>query len=121
MENTKSLKKNYEIKNVIKYGKTYGGHYLTFFILKNNKINNFLCISVTKKTGNSVIRNRIRRKIRENYGQLESKIKKGYSIVILWKKDKDKENATFDNIKNDFEFVFRKANIFNEKIINKND
>lgn len=106
------LKKNYEIKNVMKYGKFYGGHYLDFFIKPNKKNKNFICVAVTKKTGNSVIRNRIKRILRENYRLLEENISLGYDIVILWRKNVESKNATFLNIKNDFEFILKKANIF---------
>ena len=111
MKNTETLKKNYEIKKVIKYGKFYGGHYLSFFILPNKDNKNYICVVVTKKTGNSVVRNRIKRKLRENYRLLEDNISLGYSIVVMWKKNIESEKATFLNIKNDFEFVFKKANI----------
>ena len=111
MKNTEILKKNYEIKKVIKYGKFYGGHYLSFFILPNKENKNYICVVVTKKTGNSVVRNRIKRKLRENYRLLEDNISLGYSIVVMWKKNIESEKATFLNIKNDFEFVFKKANI----------
>ena len=112
MKNTEILKKNYEIKKVIKYGKFYGGHYLSFFILPNKDNKNYICVVVTKKTGNSVVRNRIKRKLRENYRLLEDNISLGYSIVIMWKKNIESEKATFLNIKNDFEYVLKKANIF---------
>ncbi len=112
MKNTETLKKNYEIKKVIKYGKFYGGHYLSFFILPNKDNKNYICVVVTKKTGNSVVRNRIKRKLRENYRLFEDNISLGYSIVIMWKKNIESEKATFLNIKNDFEYVLKKANIF---------
>lgn len=111
MKNTKNLKKNYEINKVIKYGKFYGGHYLSFFILPNKENINYLCVTVTKKTGNSVIRNKIKRKLRENYRLLEENISFGYSIVVIWKKNVEAENATFENIKYDFENVLKKAGI----------
>lgn len=113
MKNTETLKKNYEIKKVIKYGKFYGGHYLDFFIMPNKANKNFICVVVTKKTGNSVIRNKIKRKLRENYRLLEKNISLGYSIVILWRKNIESENATFINIKNDYEFILKKAGILN--------
>ena len=111
MKKTDTLKKNYEIKRAIKQGKFYYGHYLDFWILPNKKNKNFICVAVTKKTGNSVTRNRIKRKLRENYRLLEKDILVGYDIVVLWKKNKESEDATFFNIKNDFEYIFKKANL----------
>ena len=114
LKNTLSLKKNYEINKVIKQGKFYKGQYLIFYIKPNNEEKNYLCVTVTKKTGNSVIRNRIKRKLRECYYLFENEIKLGFSIVIVWDKNKDSKNATFENIKKDFENVFNEVELFNK-------
>ena len=70
-----------------------------------------LGIAVSKKSGNSVYRNKIKRLIRENYRLLEKNIKTGNSFVILWNKSLDKKEADFNIIKEDMENIFRKANI----------
>ena len=74
MEKTKILKKNYEFKNVLNNGKFYKGKQIEIFYLKQNISINFLGIAISKKVGNSVYRNKIKRLIRENYRLLEEKI-----------------------------------------------
>ena len=95
------LKKNYEFKNVLTRGKYYGGKQIEIFALKNKKPFVMLGIAVSKKVGNSVPRNRIKRLIRENYRLLEDKISVGYDIIFLWKKNKNISEANFFNIKYD--------------------
>ena len=113
MKKTEMLKKNYEFKNVLSRGKYYSGRNIEAFIKDNNKSCNFLGLAISVKTGKAVKRNRIKRLIRENYKILEPQIKSGKSIVFLWKKKADIENATFDNIKIDINNIFEKSNIKN--------
>ena len=105
------LKKNYEFKNVLTKGKYYGGKQIEMFVLKNNKPFVMLGIAVSKKVGNSVSRNRIKRLIKENYRLLEKNIKENKSLVILWRKSVDKKEADFYKIKEDMQKIFEKAEI----------
>lgn len=116
MKKTKMLKKNYEFKKVLSKGKYYSGKNIEAFIKNNNKNYNFLGLAISVKTAKAVRRNKIKRLIRENYKILEPKIKDGQSIVFLWKKKANIENATFDNIKDDMNNIFDKANIKNKEI-----
>ena len=107
------LKKNYEFRNVLTKGKYYSGKNIEAFIKDNNKDCNFLGLAISVKTAKAVGRNKIKRLIRENYKTLEPQIVNGKSIVFLWKKKVDIKNATFENIKNDMNIIFEKANIKN--------
>ncbi len=109
------LKKNYEFQKVFAKKNYYGGKYLEMFVIDNNKQSNYMGIAISKKIANSVQRNKIKRLIRENYRQIEEKIVKGKTYVILWKKKASIENATYYNVKEDIDRIFKKANLINEE------
>ena len=111
MNKTKMLKKNYEFKNVLSKGKYYTGENIEAIILKNNYNYNLLGLAISTKIGKAVKRNMINRLIRENYKNVEKRLKDGYSIVFLWKKKSSIENATYNNVKKDMNYIFDKAQI----------
>ena len=111
LKKTKMLRKNYEFKKVLSKGKYFSGENIEVFILKNNKDINYIGLAISTKVGKAVVRNKIKRIIRENYKNIENNIKNGYSIVFLWKKNKPTENAKYEKIKEDINNIFDKANI----------
>ena len=62
MKKTETLKKNYEFKNVMDRGKLYLGKYICVYVLKNNQQNK-IGIAVSKKAGNAVWRNGLKKVI----------------------------------------------------------
>lgn len=111
MKKTIMLKKNYEFKKVLSKGKYYSGKTIEAFIQENKKNYNLLGLAISVKTAKAVKRNKIKRLIRENYKELEKNIETGKSIVFLWKKGVNIENASFSNIRDDMNFIFDKADI----------
>lgn len=113
MKNTKMLKKNYEFKEVLSRGKYYSGEYIEAFIKKTENIDyNFIGIAISSKVAKAVIRNYIKRLVRESYKCLEKDIGVGNKIIFLWKKKKDSKEASFNLIMNDMRRIFDKANLF---------
>ena len=111
LKKTVMLKKNYEFRTVLTKGICYRGNLINIFIKKNNKNINKLGIAVSKKSGNSVKRNKIKRLIRENYRILEENLQIGNNIIILWKKNADFQQFNFYDIKEDCENLFNKCKI----------
>lgn len=111
MRKIKTLKKNYEFKNVLSKGKFYIGKQITIYITKNKKNDNIIGIAISTKTCNAVKRNRIKRLIRENYRLIKNNLNLGYNIVFLWNKKEKVENADFHMIQKDMNYLLDKAEI----------
>ena len=83
MKFSDSLKKNRDFQNVYSKGRSYANGMLVMYVLNNHTENNRLGISVSKKVGNSVIRHRITRLIRESYRLQEDMFNSGLDIVVI--------------------------------------
>ena len=84
MKFSQSLKKNRDFQNVYKKGTSFANSYLVMYILENGLQENRIGISVSKKVGNSVKRNRARRLMKESYRQLSSGLPQGgYDFIII--------------------------------------
>ena len=75
--------KNKDFQTIYKKGRSYANKYLVMYVLENKEEENRLGISVSKKVGNSVIRHRITRLIRESYRLQSKKFETGYDIVVI--------------------------------------
>lgn len=80
------LSGNIEFKKVFLEGKKIKGKNLLVFIIENNFKFNRLGLIVKKEIGNAVVRNKIKRRTREAYQQINRKLFQGYDIIILVKK-----------------------------------
>ena len=83
MKFTESLEKNHQFQFVYDYGRSYANKYLVMFVMDNNTETSRLGISVSKKVGNSVIRHRVKRLIKESYRLHEEMFNSGLDIVII--------------------------------------
>ena len=86
MNFSESLKKNSDFQVVYRRGRSYANKYLVMYVLENSSERNRLGISVSKKVGNSVVRHRITRLIRESYRLHENIFNSGLDIVVVARK-----------------------------------
>ena len=80
---SESLKKNRDFQKVYRQGKSYANKYLIMYALQNAGTRNRLGISVSKKVGNSVVRHRMTRLVRESYRLNESAFQGGFDFVVI--------------------------------------
>ena len=83
MKRTATLKNNCDFRRLYGRGKSFQGPALVSYVLKNRAGICRMGITVSKKTGNAVSRNRSRRVIRAAYSSLEGKIKGNYDFVFV--------------------------------------
>ena len=82
MEFSKSLKLNHIFRRLYAAG-GHGNKYLVLYARKNRLSENRVGVTVSKKLGKAVVRNRVRRRLREVYRLNEEKFLPGWDIVVV--------------------------------------
>lgn len=80
---SESLKKNKDFQLIYKEGKSFANRYLVLYVRENGLEKNRLGISVSKKVGNSIVRHRITRLVRESYRLQEDIFNSGLDMVVI--------------------------------------
>lgn len=116
MKFTLKIKKNGTFRYILNNGKYASGKYLSVHITGNNskkyKDKNFIGICISKKNGNSVQRNKMKRWVREVYKNKEKDIKNNINFIFLYKKSTTFEGLDFYKIEEDINYCFRKLDIY---------
>ena len=81
--NYQVIKNNEEFRKVYAAGNSKANRLLVMYILANGTDNNKFGISVSKKVGNSIVRHRLTRLIRESIRLNIQRFETGYDIVIV--------------------------------------
>jgi len=77
------IKNNNEFRNVYSCGKSRANRLLVMYILENGTDITRFGISVSKKVGNSIVRHRLTRLIRESIRLNTGKFLPGYDVIVV--------------------------------------
>lgn len=108
MKFSSSLKLNHIFRRLY----SSSGHanaYLVLYARKNHTGANRVGVTVGKKLGHAVVRNRVRRRLREVYRLNEDLFLPGYDIVVVARSRT--VTATFDQLKRSYLSLAKKAGI----------
>jgi ribonuclease P protein component len=83
MKNLISLKNSRQFSAVYRDGKSKANKYLVMYVLPNDQKEIRIGISVSKKVGNSIVRHRLTRLIREAYRLHKGELISGFDIVVI--------------------------------------
>ena len=83
MKTTAALKQNHEFRRLYAKGKSAVSPYLALYCRKNRYGYNRLGLTVGTKVGGAVVRNRVRRRLKEAYRIHEDRYGQGYDIVVV--------------------------------------
>lgn len=106
------LKKRKEFNYIFKKGQSYSSNCLVLVNIKS-KLNNYkVGFSVGKKVGNAVVRNKIKRRIKEAVYFYRNNIKNGYNYIFTAKQNSSE--VKFEEIKQNVLYLLKKSNSYNE-------
>jgi len=87
LKKSEHLRKNSDFKKVYAKGKSCADHFVVLFVLRNDLEGNRIGLSVSKKIGKAVKRNRVKRLFREVYRLNKDKLIQGFDLIFLARKD----------------------------------
>ncbi len=83
MKKAVTIKENYEFRRIYNKGKSGVSAFVVVYARPNNRGRNRLGVTVSTKLGKAVVRNRVRRRLREIYRLSQPQLKQGYDIVLV--------------------------------------
>ena len=83
MKKTVSLKENHLFRRLYSKGQSAVSPYLAVYVRKNGRNGNRLGFTVSTKLGHAVVRNKVRRRLREAYRIHEGQMRPGWDLVVV--------------------------------------
>ena len=83
MKAEKTVKENYEFRRIYRKGKSVVSPYMVLYCQRNRQGKTRLGITVSTKLGKAVVRNRVRRRLREIWRLNKEAMVPGWDIILV--------------------------------------
>jgi ribonuclease P protein component len=111
MRKEQRVKKNSEFQEIFKKGTSVANRQFVLYILKKEEPQPFrIGLSVSKKIGNAVVRNKVKRYIRQVFLELKEEVKEGHDYLIIARKPA--AEMDFHEVKKSLTHVLKKGKTF---------
>lgn len=110
MEKEYRLRRRDDFARVYKEGHSVANRELVLYYLANESVPHFrLGVSISKKVGHAVLRNRLKRLVKEAVRTQREQIKAGYDLVVIVRLGA--RNADFEQIVKSVNHLLKKARL----------
>ncbi|MFY4776217.1 ribonuclease P protein component [Metabacillus sp. RGM 3146] len=114
MKKRNRIKKNDDFQDVFKKGKSMANRQFVIYMLDNPEEKEFrLGLSVSKKIGNAVTRNRVKRLIRQIFQEEKESLLKGRDYIVIARKPAAEMN--YQEVKSSLFHLFKKTKVHQKK------
>lgn len=107
--NYESLRNTRQFNFVYKRGKSIVNKYIVMYYKKNDLGYNQVGFSVSKKVGKAVVRNHVKRLMKESFRLNSEKIKNGYDIVFVARVRLN--SSSFNEVLKAMQYCFKNAKL----------
>jgi|AntRauTorckE6833_2_1112554.scaffolds.fasta_scaffold00096_49 ribonuclease P protein component len=104
-----TLKQKKDFQKVFNCGKSIASKYLVLYWNPNKLDNNRYGFSISKRIGKAVVRNKLKRRLKEIIRIRLDNIAYGYDIIIIARKPVN--SLGFSEIKNDLKKLYKRAGL----------
>lgn len=107
-----SLKKNKEFQYVYRAGKSAGAKSAILYYKHARHASYRVGFSVSKKVGNAVVRNKVKRRMKEAFRMMMPEVKKGYNLVFIARESAATE--TYHDLEKNMRYLLKKTGLLEQ-------
>ena len=116
MQFSKSLKESHLFRRLYHKGRSAANGYLVLYCRRNGTQENRIGLTVSRKLGHAVVRNRVRRRLREIYRLHEANFLPGWDVVVVARSRA--VTASYQSLERAYLSLARKLGLLQEAVAN---